>query len=257
MTRLTRVAALVVCVVALAGCKVNADVTVTLNKDGSGRIDAIVVLDGEAVARVESNGRTLDTAFPLSDLDKAGWDVTPWQRGADGSATVRLQHDFSGENELRQRIDELVGPSGLLTGVELRRDRGPLRSHDELSMTVDLRKPATGIQKDPQLLAALQASGVDVATLDQQLQAQLREALSVSVTLVAPGGKEETVQVLPGETETATAAHSTFNSNRLVWFAIAALLAFLGVLLYLSASVGARRERARRTVSEPERTPLM
>ena len=127
-------------------------------------------------------------------------------------------------------------------------------------MTADLRHPSTGIQQDPALVAGLQAAGLDVATLDQQLQSELREALSVSVTVKAPGNKEETVQVLAGEQETATAARSRFNSSRLTWFAIAGILAFLGVLLYLSASIGARRERARRvrSVRQPvERTPLM
>jgi hypothetical protein len=257
MSILRRAPVLAICVLVLAGCKVDADVTVTLKQDGTGTIDTIIRLDAEAVGRVETDGRTLERAFVLDDLKKAGWHITSWQRGPDGSATLRLQHDYSGENELRQRIGELVGPTNLLQDARLRRDRGFLRSHDELSMAADLRKPTTGIQQDPQLVAALQNSGLDVATLDQQLQAQLREALTVSVTLVAPGGKEETVQVLPGERQTATAARSHFDSGRLVWFGIAGILGFLAVLLYLSASIGARRERARRVVREPERTPLM
>jgi hypothetical protein len=254
---LTRAAALAVCVALLAGCKVDADVTVTLEDDGTGVISTVITLDAEAVGRVETNGRTLDTSFPLQDLAAAGWEITPWARGADGSAALRLEHDYAGEDELQQRVEELVGPTQLLRDARLQRDRGLFRSHDELTLSADLRNPGTGIQQDPELLAALQGSGLDVATLDQQLQAELREALSVSLTVVAPGGKEETVELLAGESETATAARSRFDSGRLVWFAIAGMLAFLGALLYLAASVGARHERSRRPLGEPDRTPLM
>jgi hypothetical protein len=255
-----RAAVVVVCLFVLAGCKVDADITVTMKPDGSGTIDTFITLDAEAVARVEVAGRTLDTAFPLDDLKAAGWTISPWTRGADGAATLRLQHDFAGEKELDQRITELVGPTKLLRDPRLIRRRGVLRSHDELALTADLRHPSTGIQQDPALVAGLQAAGLDVATLDQQLATELGEALSVSVTVKAPGNKEETVQVLAGEQETATAARSQFNTSRLALFAIAGILAFLGVLLYLSASIGARRERARRVraVRKPvERTPLM
>ncbi|GIU88939.1 MAG: hypothetical protein KatS3mg010_0038 [Acidimicrobiia bacterium] len=39
--------------------------------------------------------------------------------------------------------------------------------------------------------------------------------------------------------------------------AIAGILAFLGGLLYVGASMSARRDRARRARPEPDRTPLM
>ena len=258
MSKLSRAGVLVLCALAFAGCKVNADITVTLQGDGTGTIDTFVTLDPEAVARVETGGRTLETAFPLDDLKKSGWQISPWQRGADGSATLRLQHDYSGEHELQQRINELVGPTKLLRDPRLIRERSLFRSHDELSLEADLRHPSVAVQQDPALAAALQRAGLDVKTLDQQLQTQLREALTVSVTLSAPGNREDTVEVLAGEHEQATAARSRFDTGRLTLFAIAAMLAFLAALLYLSASIGARRERAREHIGRPvERTPLM
>ena len=153
---LKRAAVAVVCLLVLAGCKVDADITVTMKPDGSGTIDTFITLDAEAVARVEVSGRTLDTAFPLDDLKTAGWTISPWTRGADGSATLRLQHDFAGAKELDQRITELVGPTQLLRDPRLIRRRGVLRSHDEIALTADLRHPSTGIQQDPALVAGLQ-----------------------------------------------------------------------------------------------------
>jgi hypothetical protein len=257
VSKLTRACALVACLFVFAGCKVDADVNVTLREDGTGTIDAAITLDGEAVARVETNGRTLETAFPLDDLRAAGWDVSPWLRLDDGRAAIRLTHEYAGEDELDQRIAELVGPTDLLKGAQLTRQRGLLRSRDELSIEADMRDPGTGVQQDPELVAALTAGGLDVATLDQQLQAELRDALTMQVTVEVPGGRSETVQVVPGNEERAMAAHSTFDSGRLTWFLIAGILAFLALLLYLSASIGARRERARRIPDTYERTPLM
>jgi hypothetical protein len=254
---LRRATALAACLFALAGCKVDADVEVTLRDDGSGTIRTAITLDGEAVARVEQSGRTLDTAFALEDLRAAGWDVSPWERADDGSATIRFVRDYAGEEELDRRIAELVGPTELLRDPDLSRRRGILRHRDELSIDVDLRNAGLGLQEDPELVAALQASGLDVATLDQQLQAQLRDALTLDVTVEVPGGRSETIQVVPGEQERITAARSNFNSGRFAWFLIAAILAFLALLLYLSASIGARRERARRTGRRYERHPVM
>lgn len=253
---LTRVCAFVACVAVLAGCKVDADLTITTRGDGTGTIEMEITLDAEAVARVETNGRTLDTAFALDDLRAAGWEISPWTRAEDGSAAIVLTHGYSGEDELDQRIGELVGPTNLVRDVELTRQRGILRDRDELSVDVDLRAAGAGIAEDPELAAALEASGLDVATLDQQLQAELRDGLTVQVTVEVPGDRAETVTVVPGDEERATAAHSSFDSGKLTWFVIAGILVFLALLLYLAASVGARRERARRPF-EYERTPLM
>ncbi len=111
MPKLTRACVLVACLLVFAGCKVDADVNVTLREDGTGTIDTVITLDAEAVARVETNGRTLETAFPLDDLRAAGWKVSPWQRRDDGGAALRLTHEYSGEQELDRRITELVGPT--------------------------------------------------------------------------------------------------------------------------------------------------
>ena len=42
-----------------------------------------------------------------------------------------------------------------------------------------------------------------------------------------------------------------------MWLVIAGMLAFLAVLLYLAASIGARRSRMRGSREDAERAPLM
>ena len=255
---LRRALVLLIGLVVLAGCKVDAQVHVTLEEDGTGTVTTTVTLDGDAVRRVENNGRTLETVFSLDDLRAAGWTIEPWVRNDDGSASLEVAHAYTGQAELSLRIAELTGPTDLLGDVAVRQDRSFLRTHDEVSVGADLSNPAPAIMQDADLVASLQAAGLDVAALEAQLQGELRDALTVELTVVGPGGRTQTVEVGAGERETATAASSKFDSSRLMWLVMAGMLAFLAVLLYLAASIGARRSRRyQRTSVEPERTPLM
>jgi hypothetical protein len=257
VTVLRRACLLVAAVLVLAGCKVDAQIHITLDEDGTGTVTTTVTLDADAVRRVEANGRTLDAAFPLADLGAAGWEITPWVRDPDGSASIELTHTYTGEEELALRLTELTGPTNLLGDVVVRQDRTFLRTHDEVSVAADLRDPALAIMRDEELVASLQAAGLDVAALEAQLQGELRDALSVELTVEGPGGRVQTVEVDAGERETATAARSQFDGARLMWLVMAGMLSFLAVLLYLAASIGARRGRVRRARMEAERTPLM
>ncbi|MGQ0826002.1 MAG: hypothetical protein ACT4OX_13410 [Actinomycetota bacterium] len=251
--------AVLAAVLLVSGCRVDAHVRVAMDEDGSGVVDARVTLDAEAVARVQGNGRTLETAIVVDDLAAAGWEVVPWARADDGSATLRITREFVGEAQLAQLVSELVGPTEIVRDVTIIRERGLLRSRDELSLAADLRTISAGVQADPELSVSLQAAGLDVAALDTLLSAELREAFRLRVTVEVPGGKVDTLELVPGEERTLAAARSEFDSGRLALMIISGNLVFLAILLYLSASISARRgrERARSRRTEPERTPLM
>ena len=256
--RRLRIAVVAIAVLALTGCEVDAHVRITMNEDGSGTVETTVTLDAEAVARVETNGRTLENAFSIDDFVQAGWNVGTWERNEDGSAQIVISRDYAGEEQLNQRLVELVGDTGILKDARIDRERGLFKTRDEVFLAADARTLSAGVEADPELAASLTAAGLDVATLDEQLSTELREAFRLRVTLQGPSGKTDTAELAAGEEARLSAADSDFNSDRLFFLLIAGALVFLAILLYLSASVSARRSRARHTPpSEPDRTPLM
>ena len=72
MPKLTRACALVACLLVFTGCKVDADVNVTLREDGTGTIETDITLDGEAVARVETNARWRPPSRSTTSAPRAG-----------------------------------------------------------------------------------------------------------------------------------------------------------------------------------------
>jgi hypothetical protein len=249
------------CCALLSACRVDADVQVTMHDDGSGEVAVTLTLDAEAVAQVERNGRTLETAVLLDDFRDAGWTVGAWDRAAGGGASVVLARDFTGEAELSARLAELGGASPVLGNPRVIHDRSFLRARDELRVDADLRNLAAGIAADEELAAALAAAGLDPATLESQLTTELQDSFGLTVGVELPNGQSEEAQLRAGDHQSVSAADKTFHSGRVAAIVAAGLLAFLAVLLYLSASVSARHERARKRAAasraDAKRTPLM
>src|SRR5258706_15653854 len=104
---------LLVFVVLLAGCKVDARVDVTLRADGSGTVAAKVTLGADAVKRITTGG-PLESAVPLADLRDAGWRVSAWKAARSGGAAVTLTRGFVGQAELARLLADLTGPHGAL-----------------------------------------------------------------------------------------------------------------------------------------------
>ena len=103
-------ALMLVSLVLLAGCKVDAHVDITLRADGSGTILVRVVLDADAVQRLTKQ-TPLDSAVPLDDLRDAGWRISAWKRDSSGGATITLAGTFVNEEGLARRLADLAGPS--------------------------------------------------------------------------------------------------------------------------------------------------
>ncbi len=245
----------------LASCRVDTRVDATVNNDGSGILRTTVTLDDEALARLGGvNGATHQ--IPVADLERAGWNVSAWTRGPKGT-TLTLTHPFHGQADLSARLADLVGPKGMLRDAHLTHQRGWFRSHDALSMVVDMRAPQTGIGSDADLRARMQAAGLDPAALDAQLSSQLRSALHLTVALHLPGGVTRTYDASSGSFTTLRASGSQTDYDRMVQGGIAVVLVALAGSLLLAASVGARRNRRRKAQRvhtpyvEHERAPLM
>jgi len=235
-----------VCVVVLAGCKVDTQVDVTLQADGTGTVVARVALDAGAVRRLTTHA-PLAQAVPLADVRAAGWTVSKWAPTAGGGDAITVSHPFVGQPDLTQRIEELAGPGGVLRDPKITRERGFLQSEDAIAITVDLRHLSAGVRGDAELSKRLAAAGLNVNTLDQQLHSQLVGALHMTVVVHAPGGKSKTVHLTAGGHATVSASDSETNARRVELLAAGVLL-FVLALMFMAASI-ASKSRRRRTSS--------
>lgn len=237
-------------VVALAllcsACAVDATVTVKVDEDGSGFVRVDVTADAEAVQNAEVGGGTLEDRVRLSDLSAAGWTVEPWVRNPDGSASLTLSKPFTSVEQVAGILHELNGDDGPLRSAEFTRKRSVFSTRTAAKVTVDMDAMTTGIQDDPDLVASLQGQGVDVAGVDQQLLAQLRDAIGVRLVVELPDGQRTVVEPAAGRVATVDSSASVLDARR-VLLGIGALVLVAGALvvaLWPRRRVGRRRHEA-------------
>ena len=233
-------------VVALAllcsACAVDTTVTVKVRQDGSGFVRVDVLVDAEAVQTAEVAGGKLEDRVRLGDLPAAGWTVEPWVRNQDGSASLSLSKPFTSVDQVAGLLDELNGPNGPLEDAALTRKRSFFSTDYRATGVVDLGKVTTGISQDSDLVARLQAQGVDVNGVDQQLLGQLKSALTVRLVVDLPGPGKAVVQADPNGAATLSASSSVKDTNRIYLVVVAGLL----VLAALIVAIWPRKRKRKR-----------
>lgn len=235
---------LVALAVLLAGCKVDATVTVDVRDDGSGVVTLDVKLDPEAVSATEAGGAKLADRVRLANLEQAGWKIGTWQRADDGSASIRLSKAFTSPDQVAGIVAELSGPYGPLRDVHATRDRGPLSTSYDVTGSIDLAAMATGIGADPDLVAALGNQHVDPAAVDQSLLQQVRDSLTVTVVVNLPGSTT-TVTGEGGKQVAIDASSSVRDTRRIVLLLVAIALVVIAVAVWFGGRHSRRRARAR------------
>lgn len=246
--------------VLLAGCRVDARVQINLDDDGSGTVTTTLTLDEEAVQRA-GGPEQLGDDVPLDDLAAAGWKVSPWIPAKDGAYTVTLAQDFTGEEELNNRLADLAGVDGALRDAEITRERSGLSSTDGLSLTVDGSDPSPGVVADSALANQLRSFGIDPAAIEEQLEKELRTSVHLTVAVTLPDGSETVVTANQDGPQTLSVSQSARNWDHIVQLGIALALALLAGLFFVSFVVSARRNRRRQAqrvrYDDVERAPLM
>ena len=193
-----RLAAAVLALAFLAGCRVDLAVGVRAEADGSGRVEATVLLDPEATARVPDLAAVLRT----DDLARAGWRVEGPTRREDGGTQVRARKAFRSPEGAARALRELTGPQGPFRDLRLSQRRSLLRTRTGFSGLVDLSSGLDGFSDETlrQRLGGLPL-GVDRATLERQVGKPLAEAFRVRVTARLPGDVDANGTIRAGEAE--------------------------------------------------------
>jgi hypothetical protein len=143
---------IVIAVVLLAACHVDATVDIAVEADGSGTITVTAIADADVVS--QAPGLAEDLRF--DDAEAAGWTVTAPVATADGGLQVELSHDFANPEEATALLQSINGSGGPLHEVVLSRgidERGTI-----VSLTGSLRIDGLAAFADPDVLAAIGAT---------------------------------------------------------------------------------------------------
>ena len=252
-----RVACLIAVALLLAGCKVETTVHVNVRDDGSGIVRVVVHADAEAVKAAESGGTPIDQAVRLTDIADAGFRTGAWTKADDGSATIVISRRFRNVSEVEGVVRALNGADGPLSRLRATRDRGLVATDYAVQGRIDLDAVTTGVNDDAELLERLQALGVDVATIDAQLLAQIRSSFDLSVVVTLPDQKPVTFTPENGvTTATVDASAQLLDTERILFFAAAVGFLFLAVVVWLRGS-NRRRRRPPRPPGPPRRRPQL
>jgi len=222
------IVALLVAVV-VASCKADTALTVTVKPDGSGTVRVHVMFDADAARQVPPS------TIPLDDLARAGWRVTR------DATSITVEKGFADTAALPGVLREISGPGGVLRDVSLTRDPSFLDVKYALRVDVDLRGLGANVASDAALAQRLRAAGVDPAAVDARLSGSLRDAVSLDVHALLPGGGVRTWHVAPGGQVDARATSTVSNGGRLWWLVAAGILVVLAVLVAVLSLLARRR----------------
>ena len=239
-----RVSAAVLCVVALAACRVDATVTVRMQANGSGSVAVRVVLDAAAVRASEVGNGKLEQRVRLGDLPRAGWAVTPWRRDADGSATLKIRKPFTNPREVAGIVREINGTDGPLRAFSASRTSSTFTTGWKLDGGVDLRLPRVGVATDLQLVAKLTAERVDIPQIETRLASGLKGVRVHLVAELPDADRREVNAAIGGDAVLHESSRNT-DVTRLVLLVGGLALAVTASMLFVFGELRARR-RVRR-----------
>jgi hypothetical protein len=173
----------------LGACRVDATVDIDVS-EGGGEVTARFRLDREAVAIL---GGAVAEGAQTSDLQQAGWKISPVEAGPDGGAEIEARKEFNRPSDLGVVIAELAGPEGPLRGFRLDRDRSFLKARYRVRGTADLGPggtAATGFTNSPDLPGRLRDAGVDPDRVAELLAGRAAGGFALRVVVELPGRTE-------------------------------------------------------------------
>lgn len=168
-----------------SGCRLELDVNVTVEEEGSGTVEVVTGLDEDAVERI---GGDLAAVVELDDLRAAGWSVDGPTEDPDGYTRLRVQRRFGNPEEAAAIFDEIAGEDGPFQDFAVGRDSTFAATEWTFTGRVDF---TGGIEAlgDDRLAAELdgQPLGLTVEEIEEQLGDSLDRLVQVRVGVRLPG----------------------------------------------------------------------
>jgi hypothetical protein len=242
-------AAVVLLVLLVAGCQVRTEVDITVEDDGSGKVEVGVGLDAEAVAELPdldrngvSDAADLGVLVRTDDLRATGWDIGAPSADSDGYTWIRATKPFGTPEEAAAVLNELTGANGPLRDWSLSREHSFGKTTYDFAGTADL---SGGIEAfgDEDLAAALDGEplGEDATAIEQRYGAPLSDMLTLKIRASLPGSSTKTWSpTLNGAPVTLKADSTVYNTPVL---ALAATAALAVVALIAVATIRLLRSR--------------
>jgi hypothetical protein len=169
--------------VLLAACRLDVDVSTTVNAEGSGEVVVEATVDKDVVDRATG----LAGSLSLDDAIASGWVVDGPTPTDDGGLTVTLQHPFTTVQEAANLLNSLGPPFGNLVFERTATD-------DEVTVTMSGTLTLPGGSWDAFGDQALLAStgGTPFAAQLTESGANPAESMSVELAVRLPGDVEAT-----------------------------------------------------------------
>jgi hypothetical protein len=169
----------------LSSCRLELDVNVAVEEDGSGSVEIVVGVDADGVERI---GGDLGAVLEVDDLVEAGWVVDRPDEEADGYTRVRFRRSFADAEEAGEIFTDIAGDEGPFQDFAVRRDTSFARSEWGFTGRVDFRG---GLEAFGDEGLAAELDGEPLGQSVEEIEAQLGEALSriiqVRVSVRLPG----------------------------------------------------------------------
>lgn len=168
-----------------SSCRLELEVNLEVERDGSGSVEVVVGLDPDGVDRI---GGDLGDVLEVTDLMDAGWEVEGPEIEDDGSTRVRFRHGFADPAEAAVAFADIAASDGPFQGFALSRRSSFARTEWGFTGRLDF---SAGIEAfgDAGLAAELdgQPLGQSVEEIEAQLGEELSDVIRVRVMVNLPG----------------------------------------------------------------------
>jgi len=253
--RVTRAVALVAACVLLVSCRVDTDVALKVNPNGSGTVSVTVTAD----AAVVKAAPTLKSDVRADDLVAAGWKMNGPDETEDGGLTVTFSRGFATPEEATVLLSQVNGQRGPLRNLVLERTGKDSNSTFTLTGTLEVNGGLEAFADD----AAIKLlDGAPYADQVRNSGLDLGKIVAIRFAAGMPGKVINTTGTVEGSTVTwrvptdgtptdvATSTNNVDIASNVARVArwLVGLLAAVWIAgsLVLVAMVAARRARTRR-----------